>query len=164
MKNKNYLTHSTTHYLLAIHKLSEANKRTRYVDIANHVGVAKSSMSVAVKRLKDNQLVDEDKNKNLFLTEKGHQDVHNTLANRTLFYYFLTDVLGVEENNAKTDACNTEHILGEDTQQKLFSFLKKISSPDKNKAFKVKKSAFSFEDFKTLKAFKKSQLGDTHLL
>lgn len=78
-------------------------------------------MSVAVRKLKENGLVDEDKNKNLFLTEKGHDDVHNTLTNRSLIFYFLTDVLDVSKQNAEEDACNVEHLIGDETQKKLFA-------------------------------------------
>jgi DtxR family Mn-dependent transcriptional regulator len=167
VNNKEYLTHSVIHYLLAIHKLYEAGKRTRYVDIATYMGVAKSSMSVAVKRLKENELVNEDKNRNLFLTEKGHRDVHNTLANRTLLYYFFKDILGVDVKSAERDACNIEHLLGEETQKKLFNFLKEHGSErnisNENKSMAGTKPMFSFMNYKTLNEFKESQIGDSHL-
>ena len=163
MGRRDYLTHSVTHYLLAIHKLYEANERSRYVDIANAINVAKSSVTVAVKKLKANGLVDEDKNKNLFLTEKGHKDVHDTLANRTLLFYFFKDILHVSNKVADEDACRIEHLISSETQKKLFELLRSFSACKDSPPISIKDLDLCFCDYKSLNDFKKSQVGDSHL-
>lgn len=126
------ISHSSLHYLLAIHKLSEEDKRSRAVDISNYLKLAKSSVTIAIKRLKKDNLISEDKNNNLYLNKKGHDVVHSSLASRSLIYNFLKNILKVNSKVAKLDACKIEHLLSKDAQKKLFLFLKKLSYFDKD--------------------------------
>jgi DtxR family transcriptional regulator, Mn-dependent transcriptional regulator len=160
-KRRKKLTHSILHYLMAIHKLREDNKRSRPVDIARHLNVAKSSVTIALKRLKENKLIDEDSNKNLYLNQNGHDYVHNALANRSLLYYFLKNILGVNNQDAKQDACRIEHLLSEDAQKKLFQFLKKLSRCNKEDIKKYDLDV-CLCDYKDFSDFKDEQVGDDY--
>ena len=101
-------------YLEAILVIQQRNGHCRSVDVANHLGFTKASVSVAVANLSRMDYVHKMADGNLSLTEKGRAyaasvlDKHNLLA-RTLV------LLGVPEDTAEADACKIEHDISEET-------------------------------------------------
>jgi DtxR family Mn-dependent transcriptional regulator len=119
------LTHSMVHYLLAIHKLKERRGFARVTDIAKELGLTKGSVSTALTNLKKKSLVKDEKDcKFVILTELGHQEVHSILSSRTLFNYFLKDILGISEDLAAKDSCLIEHLMSKESVTALFKFMK----------------------------------------
>jgi DtxR family Mn-dependent transcriptional regulator len=160
------LTHSMTHYLLTIHKLSEEGKRVKSVDIASHMDMARSSVTVALKKLKEKDLVTEDQNSNLILTPLAHKEVHEILSNRTLIYYFFKEFLGVSGPNSEKDSCLLEHLISQEAQEKLFNFMKTFLSCNPEKFTNVDnlREKLCLCTYKSLNEFKEKQQGDTHLV
>ena len=161
------LSHSMVHYLLAIHKLKEGKGYARVTDIARALSLTKGSVSTALNNLKKRGLVrEEEDSKFLSLTEAGHKEVHQILSSRTLLYYFLRDILGVGEESAQNDSCLMEHLLGGETRQKFFEFMKEYSyhdqfpSPAKKITFKT---SLDLSNFKSAKDFEEGQKGDSFL-
>lgn len=153
------LTHSMVHYLLTIHKLKETKGYARVTDIAKEMGLTKGSVSTALNNLKKRNLVLEDDSKFLTLSESGHQEVHSILTSRTLLYYFLKDILGVDDEVSHKDSCLMEHLLSEETREKFFQFMQSVSVN--------KKMSFSTEldlsSFKSHNDFIEAQKGDKYL-
>lgn len=119
------LTHSMAHYLMTIHKLNESNGRARITDIAREMNLTKGSVSLAINGLKKKKLVDDsDSSKDMVLTKLGHTEVHRVLSSRSLVYHLLKDVLDVTDKSALDDSCAIEHLISENTQRKIFKFLK----------------------------------------
>ena len=79
---------SSENYLETILILSEKLERVRSVDIANELGFAKPSISVAMKKLKARDCIDIDRRGSITLTKKGMEIAKNVYARHTL----LTDV------------------------------------------------------------------------
>jgi len=157
----NDLTHSMVHYLLAIHQLKEAKGYARVTDIAHEMGLTKGSVSTALTNLKKRDLVLEDERKFLSLSSSGHEAVHGILSSRTILYYFLKDIIGVNEDTAHKDSCLMEHLMSEDTREKFFNFMKILCSEEiKNKNFST---SFDFSQFKHQHDFEEIQKGDTYL-
>jgi DtxR family Mn-dependent transcriptional regulator len=157
----NDLTHSMVHYLLAIHQLKEAKGYARVTDIAHEMGLTKGSVSTALTNLKKRDLVLEDESKFLSLSSSGHEAVHGILSSRTILYYFLKDIIGVNEDTAHKDSCLMEHLMSEDTREKFFNFMKILCSEEiKNKNFST---SFDFSQFKHQHDFEEIQKGDTYL-
>jgi DtxR family Mn-dependent transcriptional regulator len=157
----NDLTHSMVHYLLAIHKLKESKGYARVTDIAHEMGLTKGSVSTALTNLKKRDLVIEDESKFLSLSSSGHEAVHGILSSRTLLYYFLKDIIGVNEEVAHKDSCLMEHLMSTETREKFFEFMKTICSEN------IKKSHFNtsydFSQFEHQHDFEEIQKGDTYL-
>ena len=127
MTNNPELTHSMIHYLFAIHKLKEQKGFARVTDIAKELNITKGSVSSALHNLKKKNLIKEEDNcKFLNLTEEGHAEVHKVLSTRTLFYHFLKEILGVADETAYNDTCVIEHLMSEESRNKLFNFMKII--------------------------------------
>lgn len=157
----NDLTHSMVHYLLAIHKLKESKGYARVTDIAHEMGLTKGSVSTALANLKKRDLVLEDESKFLSLSPTGHEAVHGILSSRTLLFYFLKDIIGVEEDVAHKDSCLMEHLMSTETRERFFKFMKNLCSDE------IKKmnfsTSFDFSQFEHSHDFEEIQKGDTYL-
>lgn len=157
----NDLTHSMVHYLLAIHKLKESKGYARVTDIAHEMGLTKGSVSTALTNLKKRELVLEDESKFLSLSPTGHEAVHGILSSRTLLFYFLKDVIGVDEEIAHKDSCLMEHLMSAESREKLFNFMKTLCSDEvKTQHFST---SFDFSKFEHQHDFEEIQKGDTYL-
>lgn len=155
----NDLTHSMVHYLLAIHKLKEAKGYARVTDIAHEMGLTKGSVSTALTNLKKRELVLEDESKFLSLSHAGHEAVHGILSSRTLLYYFLKDIIGVDEDVAHKDSCLMEHLMSTETREKFFNFMKNLTTENDQKY----NTSFDFNQFEHQHDFEEIQKGDTYL-
>lgn len=157
----NDLTHSMVHYLLAIHKLKESKGYARVTDIALEMGLTKGSVSTALTNLKKRDLVLEDDSKFLSLSSSGHEAVHGILSSRTLLFYFLKDIIGVNEDIAHKDSCLMEHLMSPESREKFFNFMKTLCSDElKNQQFST---SFDFSKFEHQHDFEEIQKGDTYL-
>ena len=155
---KSDLTHPMVHYLLTIHKLKEGKGYARITDVAKDLELTKGSVSTAIKNLIEKGLIEhEDETKFINLTNDGHNIVHEILTSRTLLFYFFKDFLGVDEKMAKQDACLMEYLMAEQTSEKLFEFMKKLTS---GKAPSNIKTDLDLSTYKDAKSFKDDQKGD----
>ena len=80
--------------------------------------LSKPSISRAVGLLRDNGYVSIDQNGLLGLTESGMQIATSIYERHTVLTAFLT-ALGVDAETAAEDACRIEHVLSEETFDKL---------------------------------------------
>lgn len=117
------VTHSVSHYLGAIAHLTEENGYARAVDVARYLEITRGSVSLALRTLKGRDLVLEDENRFLVLSEDGRRIVEQILARRRLVVDFLEGVLGVNPRQAEIDACKVEHLLSDEACQRLGEFL-----------------------------------------
>lgn len=122
---KPYESHeSEENYLEAILMLSLDHRKVRAIDIANMLGFSKPSVSIALKRLKEEGKVESDEKGSLTLTEHGLVIAKNTYEKHTV----LTDVLvalGVNAYTASQDACRMEHVLSPESFAKIKDFYAK---------------------------------------
>lgn len=105
-------------YLEAILVLSERQDQVRSVDVANHLGFSKPSVSVAVGNLKSALLVTVDGAGGLHLTEAGKALAELVYERHRLLTQFLID-LGVDADIAAEDACRMEHVISQVTFEKF---------------------------------------------
>jgi DtxR family Mn-dependent transcriptional regulator len=154
------LTHSMVHYLLTIHKLKEEKGYARVTDIAKDMELTKGSVSTALNSLKKKELIVEDENKFFTLSTDGHHVVHEILSSRSLLFYFLKDVIGVNEETAHQDSCLMEHLLSGETREKFFKFMKKITSGTDKKI----KTDLDLSKFNTASEFTEVQKGEGYHL
>lgn len=82
----------------------------RSIDIVNELSFSKPSVSVAMKRLREEGCIEMDRAGYITLTEKGSQIATKVYERHELFTDWLTS-LGVEPEVAAEDACRIEHVL-----------------------------------------------------
>lgn len=114
------LYESSEDYLESILVLTNKNGSVKSIDVVNDLHFSKPSVSVAMKKLRDNGYINIDKKGLITLTEEGYR-VASKIYERHLLLTKLFVSLGVDEETARKDACRVEHDLSDET----FAALKK---------------------------------------
>ena len=96
---------SAEDYLETILKLKEQLGIVRSIDIANELGYSKPSVSVAMKRLRENGYLEMDKEGYITLKPSGLEIAQRIYERHRVLRCLLLD-LGVDEQTAAADACN----------------------------------------------------------
>lgn len=115
------LRESGEDYLEAILVLQQERGAVRAIDIAEHLGVTKASVSKAMSTLEGKGFIEVVK-RDVRLTETGTQVAHEILE-RHVFFRDLLIAAGVEPELAAEEACHMEHCLSEDSFQKLKAYM-----------------------------------------
>lgn len=109
---------SAEDYLEAILILKERLGMVRSIDVVNEKHFKKPSVSVAMKKLRENGYIAVDGEGNLTLLEPGREIAERIYSRHRLLTHFFMQ-LGVDEKTAAEDACKAEHILSEQTLEKI---------------------------------------------
>lgn len=109
---------SSEDYLETILILGNRSSLVRAVDIATEMGFKKPSVSVAMKNLRQKNLITVADNGDIRLTEEGHKIADKVYERHQLISSWLM-MLGVHEKTALHDACRIEHIISEESFQAL---------------------------------------------
>ncbi len=112
---------SAEDYLEAILKIKEQKGNVRSIDIASELGFSKPSVSIAMKRLRENGYISMDENNMIMLTDKGRKVATRIYTRERELTLFLEN-LGVSTETAKKDACKMEHDLSEETFIKIVEY------------------------------------------
>jgi Mn-dependent DtxR family transcriptional regulator len=120
---KNELTHSAAHYLMAIDSLREDLGYARVTDVAEKLEVSRGAASMFITQLKKRGWVKEDPNRFLLLSDKGEAVVNLVEHNFRIVSRFFTDFLKVEKDTAFADACKIEHLLSLETGKRLLGLM-----------------------------------------
>ena len=119
------LHESAEMYLETIYVLSQKNKSVRSIDIAEHMGYSKPSVSRAVSLLKQEQLLQSDADGFLALTAQGRALAEKIFERHTVLSGFLT-ALGVDKAIAAEDACRIEHVISDETFEAIKKQFKNV--------------------------------------
>lgn len=117
-----HLQESGEMYLETIYVLSKKSSQVRSIDVAEHMGYSKPSISRAVGLLKQGGYVISDKDGFLTLTEAGKIAAEKIFERHTVLSAFLVK-LGVDEKTAAEDACKIEHVISDSTIEAIKKFL-----------------------------------------
>lgn len=105
---------SVENYLETILRLSEKLPVVRSVDIAEELGYKKSSISVAMKNLKNQEYITISDRGYIQLTESGMGIARKIYERHDVISTWLV-TLGVDPQVASDDACKLEHVLSDQT-------------------------------------------------
>ena len=114
---------SAENYLETILVLSKTHPVVRSVDIAEELGFKKSSVSVAMKNLREKNHITVTKEGFIYLTDTGRQIAEMIYERHRFITAFLTS-LGVDEKIAAEDACRIEHVISEESFAALKEHIK----------------------------------------
>ncbi len=109
---------SAENYLETILILKKRLGQVRSIDIANELSFSKPSVSVAMKNLRTNGLIEVDKDGFITLLEEGQKIAEKIYERHTLLSDWLT-ALGVDPAIAAEDACRMEHVISTETFEAL---------------------------------------------
>lgn len=101
---------SAENYLETILILSRTLPVVRSVDIANELGFKKSSVSVAMKNLRENSYITVTDAGFIYLTDAG-KEIASKIYERHEFLSAWLQRLGIDKKTATEDACKMEHYI-----------------------------------------------------
>jgi len=109
-------------YLEAVVALELSIESVRPVDVAKFLGVSKPSVSRAMKVLEDYGYITHVPYGAICLTEEGRKKGSEILGRHTFLTKFLVEIINVDPLVAQKEACRMEHVLSEQTMNKLKTF------------------------------------------
>lgn len=118
-----HINESAENYLETILVLSKTRPVVRAVDIANHLGFKKSSVSIAMKNLRQNDHITVTEEGFIYLTESGKAIADMIYERHELLSSWL-ERLGVDKEIASEDACRIEHVISQESFEALKKHIK----------------------------------------
>lgn len=115
------LNESAENYLETILILSQKLPVVRSVDIANELNFKKSSVSTAMKNLRENRYITVTEAGFIYLTDTGKEVAEMIYERHKILSSWLKQ-LGVSEEIALEDACKIEHVISKES----FEAIKKL--------------------------------------
>lgn len=116
------INESSENYLETILILSRRLPVVRSVDIANELGFKKSSVSVAMKNLREKNHITVTDAGFIYLTDEGRKIAEMIYERHEMISGFL-ERLGVSKEIAAEDACRIEHVISKESFSALKQFI-----------------------------------------
>ncbi len=115
---------SAENYLETILVLGNSHPVVRSVDVAAELGFKKSSVSVAMKKLRESKQITVTPEGFIYLTESGRELAERIYERHLLLSSWLTS-LGVDSEVATMDACRIEHVISAESFEAIKKFVQK---------------------------------------
>lgn len=140
---KNDITHSAAHYLMAVDALRDEFGYARVTDVAEMLEVSRGAASMSISQLKKRGWITEDAHRFLLLTDEGKNMARLVEQNFRILSKFFEEVLGMTGEVAMSDACKMEHLMSLETGRRLVWLMRYILS-DETRAAKIHSVMASF--------------------
>lgn len=115
---------SAENYLETILILSKKIGAVRSIDVANEMNFTKASISIAMKRLREDEYIVMDADGIITLTDKG-KEIASMVYERHQLIAKILIALGVSEETAYEDSCKIEHDLSQESFEKIKEYYEK---------------------------------------
>ena len=115
---------SSEDYLETIYQIQNTKGFVRSIDVAKELNYSKASVSIAMKKLKENDYITIDDTGYIHLTNKG-QDIAIKINERHEILTQALITLGVDKKQAEIDACKMEHAVSEQTFEAIKNHIKR---------------------------------------
>lgn len=123
-------------YLETIYLLVQEHGFARVKDIAKARDVKAATVSIALRKLAEAELVNYVRREYIGLTEKGEQAARRVLTRHRLLTRFFEEVLGMSAHAASEQACAMEHSLTDEAMDRMVRFFEFLGTcPSVVKAF-----------------------------
>ena len=109
-------------YLETILRLTEKNGHVRSIDVSESMGYSKPSVSRAMGILKKDGFLNMEADGSLVLTESGREVAMKIYERHRVISGFLKKI-GVSEETASADACKIEHVISDETFEKIKNYI-----------------------------------------
>ena len=114
---------SSENYLETILVLSRRLPAVRSIDVATELDFKKSSVSVAMKNLRENGYITVTEAGYIFLTDSGKGIAEMIYERHNLLSAWL-EFLGVDAKIASEDACRIEHVISKESFEAIKKHVK----------------------------------------
>ena len=130
------LTSGLEDYLELIYTKIEDNQDVKAIDIANAFNVSRPSVSEALIRLADLDLIVYEGRKGIKITSKGVEEAKKVLDKHRILSGFFSEILGVSSDIADKNACKIEHVIDDELVKKIKEFSQYCVSMDVAEGFR----------------------------
>lgn len=113
---------SAENYLETIYVLKNKNGNVRSIDVATELGFSKPSVSVAMKKFREEGYITIDETGYISLTCSGLKIAERIYERHEIIAKVLM-IIGVSEKVAYEDSCKIEHDISNETFEKLKMYL-----------------------------------------
>ena len=111
-------------YIKAIYNIYKTNGVVHNIDIANYLNLSKPSVTIALKKLSDQNLLQIDEDNHVWLTDDGLK-IANGVSKKFTMLKDLLKKVGVPDDKASNAACKIEHAIDDDIYTYLRLWLDK---------------------------------------
>ncbi|MBQ7488382.1 MAG: metal-dependent transcriptional regulator [Clostridia bacterium] len=108
------VTEAVENYLETIYILSLSKSEIHAIDICNHLGYSRPTVSIVLRQLRDKNYVTVNSDNHIYLTKSG-LEIARRIYERHVILTKLLISLGVPGDLAQEDACKIEHDLSDET-------------------------------------------------
>ncbi|MBP5579098.1 MAG: metal-dependent transcriptional regulator [Ruminococcus sp.] len=120
------ITEAVENYLETILILSQKQPDVHAIDICSYLGYSRPTVSIILKKMKDEGLVTVDDENHIRLTDAGRIVADRIYCRHTVLTDFFIHI-GVNRDVAAEDACMVEHDISDETFDCIKAHYKKIS-------------------------------------
>ncbi len=120
------INESVENYLETILILSQKSHTVRSIDVATELNFKKSSVSVAMKNLREKEYIAITDEGNIVLTDAGKEIANMVYEKHTFLSNWLKSI-GVDEKVAVEDACRIEHVISNESFEAMKKYVNKIT-------------------------------------
>ena len=121
-------TGSMEDYLEAIANLGEERKVVRVKQLSEMLGVKMPSVTSALKKLSEQELVEHERYGHIKLTPEGDKVARDVIYRHEALTRFFAQALGIYHETAEEDACKIEHVISPLSMERLAKFVEFIEA------------------------------------
>ena len=112
------MSRSLEDYLRTIYSLKVQRGIVRSTDIADRLKVSKAAVSIAIKKMAEDQYIEMNKEKHILLLPRGEEIAKEMYYRHDLMRAYLIH-LGVSEDEADESACGIEHCMSTEAFRRM---------------------------------------------
>ena len=121
-------TASMEDYLEAIAKLGEGKKVVKVKQLSQMLGVKMPSVTSALKKLSEQELVEHERYGHIKLTPEGDKVARDVIYRHEALTRFFAQALGIDQETAEEDSCKIEHVISPLSMGRLAKFVEFIEA------------------------------------
>jgi len=116
-------TSSMEDYLEAIANLGGRRRVVRVKQLSEMLGVKMPSVTSALKKLSEQELVEHERYGHIKLTPQGDKVANDVIRRHKSLTRFFAQALGINQETAEADACKIEHVISSLSMERLAKFV-----------------------------------------
>lgn len=105
------LSASLEDYLELICNLLETSESVKAVELARKLNVSRASVSEALAKLADKNLIVYEGHKGITITPKGLEKAQEVISKHKVLTSFFESILGLDKTLSDETACKVEHVI-----------------------------------------------------
>ncbi len=106
-------------YLEFIHNTILEKKEIKAIDISKAFSISRPSVSEALIRLADMDLIIYEGRKGIKITKKGIEQAKKTVKKHQILSDFFVEILMIDKQTAEKNACKIEHVIDDEIIEKM---------------------------------------------